>query len=169
VDAPKSEVVALVTGRLRSVEVVEGADVQEDQIVAWIEDSLTGSPLAMRAPEAGRVTKLDARRGENVVQGAVLATIHRLGRMEAVLEVEETKIDEVALGQTVELTFAALGVQARSRVVEIATAPLPPDPGVSERTRKIRKYAVKAPIDDPDPRLRLGVAVKGRIFTGVAP
>ena len=85
VDAPKTEVVSLVTGKLRSVEVREGADVTEDQIVAWVEDSLTGVSLAMRAPSFGRVTKLDAHAGENVVQGTVLATVHKLREMEAVL------------------------------------------------------------------------------------
>jgi hypothetical protein len=84
--------------------------------------------------------------------------------MEAVLEVDETQIDDVAIGQFVELTFPALGIVVPSRVAEIASVPLPPDPGVSERTRKIRKYAVKCRLDDPDPRLRIGVAVMGRIF-----
>jgi len=86
--------------------------------------------------------------------------------MEVVLEVEETKINDVAVGQRVDLTFGALGAVASSSVAEIASVPLSPDPGASERTRKIRKYAVKCPLPEPDPRLRLGIAVKGRIFIG---
>ncbi|GEM_PF-2399524 len=166
VDAPKAQVVALVSGRLRSLEVAEGDDVEEDQIVAWVEDSFTAASLAIRAPVRGRVTTMSVRRGENVVQGAVLAEIHRLNQLEAVLEVDETHIDEVAIGQTVDLILPSLGIHVQTRVAEIASIPLPPDASVSERTRRIRKYAVKCPIEGQEGKLRLGVAVKGRIFTG---
>ncbi len=166
VNAPKAQVVVLASGRLRSLEVAEGDDVEEDQIVAWMEDSLTGASLAMRAPVRGRVTTMAVRRGENVAQGTVLAEIHRLHRLGAVLEVDEAHIDEVAIGQAVDLTLPSLGIHVQTRVAEIASIPLPPDASVSERTRRIRKYAVKCPIEGQEGKLRLGVAVKGRIFPG---
>jgi hypothetical protein len=65
----------------------------------------------------------------------------------------------------VEITSGSLDLQATARVVSIALTPLPPDPSESERSRKIRKYIVKCQLDQPDPRLLIGMAVKARIFT----
>ncbi|MCL6567644.1 MAG: response regulator [Meiothermus silvanus] len=148
-----------------SLTIAEGDDVHEDEVVAWVEDTVSGRSLPVRAPLSGRVTSVPVRKGENVLQGSVIATIHQTDRLEVILEVEETAIGQVAIGQMVELRFAALEHPVRATVTEIGAMPLPPEAGTTERERRIRKYEVKVQLADPDPRLRLGMAVRGRIFT----
>jgi ABC-2 type transport system permease protein len=164
ISAPEGKVVSLFSGRVRTLLIAEGDDVKQDQVVAWVEDSIGGRPLPVSAPLSGRVTSLSVRRGENVIQGSVLATIRQTDRLEVILEVEETSIGQVAVGQGVELRFAVLEKPVRATVTEIALEPMPPEVGATEAQRRIRKYQVTVRLSDPDPRLRLGMAVRGRIF-----
>lgn len=164
VHAPEGKVVSLLNGRVRELTVAEGQDVALDEIVAWLEDPLTQVRLPARAPVAGRVTSVPVRENENVVQGAVLATVHELDRIEVQLEVEETDVGKVAVGQRVGLKSGALGETLTGQVIEIAQEPLPPEPGATERSRRVRKYAVKVALAQADGRLRLGMAVHGTIY-----
>lgn len=164
VSAPEGRIVSLASGRIRSLSIAEGDEVAENQLVGWIEDGTSGQALPVSAPMAGRVTSIDLHKGENVLPGGVIATIHQLDRLRVTLEVEETAIGDVVVGQEVELRFATLDQPVRSVVTEIALDPLPPEPGATEQRRRVRKYEVKAPLEDPDPRLRLGMAAHGRIF-----
>lgn len=169
VDATNAKVVAATGGRVSLLTVAERDKIERGAPVAWITDALDGSLVQLTAPLSGRVTTVNVRQDENVVIGDVLAEIYQLDALEAALEVEENSIEQVAVGQTVELTFGSLGVKAMSRVSSIALTPLAPDLTVSERTRKIRKYIVKCSLDNPDPRLLVGMAVKARIFADANP
>ncbi|MBI4497848.1 MAG: HlyD family efflux transporter periplasmic adaptor subunit [Chloroflexi bacterium] len=164
VRAPEGRVISPVSGRVQRLLVSEGQEVAREEIIAWIEEWASARTLPLRAPVVGRVTGLPVRQGENVVPGSAIATVHELHRMEVTLEVEETAIARVAVGQRVELTFASLGATQVGTVRDIAQEPLPPEAGVAERTRRVRKYAVKVTLPQPDDRLRLGMAVRGRIF-----
>jgi biotin carboxyl carrier protein len=162
--APDARIVSPSTGRIRSLTIREGDDVVEDQMVGWVEDLTLAETVPVRAPLSGRITRRPVREGENVVYGDVLAHVHQLDRLEAVLEVEETDIAHVRVGQRVELRFGSLAETREGYVSEIAYEPMPPEQGVSERVRRVRKYAVKAALFEPDPRLRIDMAVRGRIY-----
>ncbi len=164
VRAPEARVVSVVSGRIREMLVEEGQDVVANQIVAWAEDHLTGSTAPLRAPMDGTVTSVTSKAGENVIQGSVVALIHRLDQMEVRLEVEETAVTEVRVGQRVELQFASLGETVVSTVGEIGHQPLPPGPGATENERRVRKYAVTVPLPRVNERLRLGMAVSATVF-----
>ena len=164
VDAPSAQVIPLVSGRIRELRVQEGQPVAEGAIVAWLEDEISQRTLPVRAPITGQVTSLPVRQGENIVQGSPLATIHDLARLEVRLEVAETDIARIAEGQRVELNFASLDAKVITTVREIGTEPLPAEPGTTETTKRIRKYAVKVYLPNPDPRLRLDMAVQGKIY-----
>jgi hypothetical protein len=164
-DANDARLVATTTGRISVLTVGEGSIVEEGHTVAWIADARDGSLVPLQAPMRGQMTTLNVRQDENVVSGDVLAEIYQTDSMVAALEVDENSIDKVAVGQMVEITSGSLDLQATARVVSIALTPLPPDPSESERSRKIRKYIVKCQLDQPDPRLLIGMAVKARIFT----
>lgn len=166
VSAPGAQVVSLLSGRIRELSLVEGQDVVRDQVVAWVEDPVTGLALPVRAPMAGRVTGVPVRTGENVLQGSTLATIHDLARVEVKLEVEETVIGKVAVGQPVELRVGSLGEVLTGEVREIAQQALPAEAGVTERSRRVRKYAVTVALPGIDSRLRLGLAVHGTVLAG---
>lgn len=164
IEAPEGRVVALLNGRVQELAVTEGQKVALDEIVAWLEDPLTQMRLPARAPVAGTVTSATVRQNENVVQGTVLATIHELDRMEVRLEVEESYVGKVVAGQRVALKSGAMPETINGSVVEIAQEPLPPEPGATERNRRIRKYQVKVALPQPDERLRLGMAVHATIY-----
>src|SRR5262249_278755 len=135
IDAPEGRVISVVNGRLTELYVAEGQDVGQGEVVAWVEDPVDGVALPIRAPLAGTVTNVPGRHDENVIQVDVIALIHQLSRMDAVLEVEETAIANVQVGQRVELRLGSTGTTVSGRVREIAHEPLPPVPGVSERVR----------------------------------
>ncbi|MSQ27985.1 MAG: HlyD family efflux transporter periplasmic adaptor subunit [Dehalococcoidia bacterium] len=164
ISAPEARVIAPVTGRIRDLRIALGDRVAEDASVALIEDQVTQATVPLRAPVSGTVTRVDVREGENLIQGGVMAGIHRLDQLEVVLEVEETQVASVAVGQQVQLKFASLGESVTAVVTEIAQEPLPPELGVTESTKRVRKYAVKVPLPRPDERLRLGMAVRGKII-----
>ncbi len=84
--------------------------------------------------------------------------------LEAVPEVEETDVVHVLVDQRVELRFGSLAETIEGYVTEIAHEPMLPEQRVSERVRRVRKYAVKVTIPEPDPRLRIDMAVHGRIY-----
>jgi multidrug resistance efflux pump len=164
-DANDAKVVATATGRISVLAVAEGSMVERGRTLAWITDATDGSLIPMQVPMRGQVTTLNVRQDENVVSGDVLAEIYQTDSMVAALEVDENNIDKVAIGQRVEVTSGSLNLKSAARVMSIALTPLPPDPTESERSRKIRKYIVKCRLDQPDPRLLIGMAVKARIFT----
>jgi hypothetical protein len=164
IHAPDGRIVSPLNGRIRYLALREGDDIVEEQIVAWVEDPMLDLTLPVRAPISGRVTRRPVREGENVIQGEVLANVHRLERLEAVLEVEETGVAHVLVGQRVELRLGSLAETFEGYVSEVAYEPMPPEPGVSERVRRVRKYAVKVALPDYDPRLRIDMAVHGRIY-----
>jgi hypothetical protein len=169
VDATSARVVAATTGRVSLLTVTERGNVERGAPVAWITDARDGSLVQLTAPLTGRVTRVNVRQDENVVIGDVVAEIYQLDTLEAALEVDENSIEQVVVGQAAELTFGSLGIKTTTTVTSIDLIPLPPDPAVSERTRKIRKYVVKCSLDNPDPRLLVGMAIKARIFTDVGP
>jgi biotin carboxyl carrier protein len=164
IHAPDARIVSPATGRIRTLAFREGDDVVQDQIVAWVEDQMLHQTIPVYAPISGHITSRPVREGENVVEGEVLANLHQMERLEAVLEVEETDVGHVLVGQRVELRFSSLAETVEGDVTEIAHEPMPPEQGVSERVRRVRKYAVKVAIPEPDWRLRIDMAVHGRIF-----
>jgi multidrug resistance efflux pump len=164
IHAPDARIVSPSTGRVRSLAIREGDDVVQDQTVAWVEDITIDQTVPVRAPISGHVTKRPVREGENVVYGEVLANIHQMDRLEAVLEVEETDIARVLVGQRAELRFSSLAETVEGYVTEVAHEPLAPEQGVSERVRRVRKFAVKVTLPEPDSRLRIDMAVHGRIY-----
>jgi multidrug efflux pump subunit AcrA (membrane-fusion protein) len=164
-DANDARIVATTTGRISVLTVEEGTIVEQSQTIGWITDASDGSLVPLQVPMRGQVTTLNVRQDENVISGDVLAEMYQTDSMVAALEVDENSIDKVAIGQKVEVTSGSLNLKSTARVVSIALTPLPPDPSVSERSRKIRKHIVKCQLDQPDPRLLIGMVVKARIFT----
>ena len=71
----------------------------------------------IRAPMSGRITRLNVERGETAIvgtmnnPGSLLLTVADLSTMEAVIEVDETDIPQVELGQPAEVTIDAYGDQ----------------------------------------------------------
>lgn len=121
------------------------------------------------APLTGRVIELNAEEGEVVVSGtmnnpaSVIGTIADLSELLAVVEVDETEIVEVDLGQTARVEVDAIPDHAyNGEVVEIGSS------GFSTaRHPDVTYFEVKVLLADADDRLRAGMSARAEIETAV--
>jgi HlyD family secretion protein len=122
------------------------------------------------APLTGRVTALNAEEGEVVVSGtmnnpgSVIGTISDLSEILAEVDIDETEVAFLALGQPSELTVDALPDRRfTGRVVEIGSSGFqrPANPDVTFFKSKIL-------LDAPDEALRPGMSARVEITTAVA-
>ncbi|HEX6201768.1 MAG TPA: efflux RND transporter periplasmic adaptor subunit [Thermoanaerobaculia bacterium] len=119
------------------------------------------------SPLGGRVIALNAEVGETIYPAtmnnpaSVVATIADLSEVLAEIDVDETEVVYVALGQEGELLVDALPDRRyRGRVVEIGSSGFsrPDQPDVTF-------FKVKLLFVDPDPGLRPGMSVRAEIVT----
>lgn len=119
------------------------------------------------SPLGGRVITLNAEVGETVYPAtmnnpaSVVATIADLSEVLAVIDVDETEVVYVELGQAAELLVDALPDRSyRGRVVEIGSSgfsrPAQPD---------VTFFSVKVLFVEPDPALRPGMSVRAEVVT----
>ncbi|MBE0566971.1 MAG: efflux RND transporter periplasmic adaptor subunit [Krumholzibacteria bacterium] len=123
--------------------------------------------VTLTAPMAGVVTRLNVEEGENAIMGTlnnpgtVLLTISDLGTMEAWVEVDETEVVDVALGQPAEVTIDAFpGRTFTGRVTEIGNSPLRIRAGA---TREAVDFEVKITLDEAPANIRPGLSAKASI------
>lgn len=125
------------------------------------------SKTTVYAPLTGRVIALNAKEGEVVVSGtmnnpgSVIATIADMAEILAEVDVDETEIVNVQVGQDVVLKVDALpGREYRGRVVEIGSSgynrPAQPD---------VTFFKVKILLENPGPELRARMSVRAEIKT----
>lgn len=119
------------------------------------------------SPLGGRVITLNAEVGETVYPAtmnnpaSVVATIADLSEVLAVIDVDETEVVYVELGQAAELLVDALPDRTyRGRVVEIGSSGFsrPDQPDVTF-------FSVKVLFVEPDPALRPGMSVRAEVIT----
>jgi len=121
----------------------------------------------IRAPMDGTVTALNVEKGETAVMGtmnfagSVLMVIGDLSEILAEVEVAESEVVALALGQTAVVRVDALpDTPLAGRVAEIGSS------GV--KTGDVVKFRVKVALDRPDPRVRPGMTAKVEITTRTA-
>jgi HlyD family secretion protein len=119
------------------------------------------------SPLGGRVITLNAEVGETVYPAtmnnpaSVVATIADLSEVLAVIDVDETEVVYVELGQAAELLVDALPDRSyRGRVVEIGSSGFsrPDQPDVTF-------FSVKVLFVEPDPALRPGMSARAEVVT----
>ena len=131
----------------------------EDQI-----DLLGGLPqeqvlMQVRAPFAGEIVERTAVRGALVEAGKSLFTLVDRSTMWAMLNIPETALARVKVGQTVELRVEALpGQTFKGKLTWIAAE-------VDERSRMAR---ARAEVSNPDGVLRARMFAKARILVRTA-
>lgn len=117
------------------------------------------------APISGRVISLSAKEGEVVVSGtmnnpaSIIATVADLSELLVEVEVDETEIVDVGVGQEAEVRVDAVpGQSYQGRVVEIGSSgyerPQQPD---------VTFFKVKVLLTAPDARLRPGMSARAEI------
>jgi len=131
----------------------------------------TLSKTTMVAPMAGIVTALPVEEGEVAVigtmnnPGTVLLTIADMSVVEAVMEVDETDIPSVKVGQTATVTIDAYPNKTfTGTVTEVGSSPIARS--AMSNTAEAINFEVKIQIENPPPGVRPGFSASADIVTG---
>jgi HlyD family secretion protein len=158
-----------------TVATAEAAAAAVSQRVQQARATLEGSrdtlaKTQVRSPMDGIVTAKRVEEGEVAVigiqnsPGTVLLTISDMSVVETELEVDETSIPSVKLGQEARIRIDAYPNQTFKGVVtEVGGSPILPAPGQSSNAIK---FLVKVQITDPPPDIKPGLSVSADILTG---
>jgi len=129
--------------------------------------------VTLTAPMSGIITRLNVEEGENAIMGTlnnpgtVLLVIADLGTMEAWVEVDETEVVKVRLGQPAIIKIDAFPDQEYNGVVtEIGNSPLRVATGAS---REAVDFEVKITLNDTLPNIRPGLSAKAEIEAAQRP
>lgn len=154
-----------------SASALEGRIEQARASLAGARDTL--SKTTIRAPMAGIVTKLPVEEGEVAVigtmnnPGTVLMTISDMSIVEAVMDVDETDIPNVKVGQTATVTVDAYPNKTFPGVItEVASSPR--NSSVSSGAEAIN-FEVKIQLTAPPAGIRPGFSCSAEILTGSRP
>lgn len=126
----------------------------------------------MTSPIDGIVTALPIEEGEIAVigtmnnPGTALMTISDMSIVEAVMEVDETDIPNVKVGQTAEVRVDAYSDQEFEGIVtEVASSPIP---GVGGNMESAVNFEVRIQLKNPPTGIRPGFSCSADILTGTA-
>jgi len=134
----------------------------------------TLSQVIISAPMDGVVTRRNIEEGENVVvgtmnnAGTVLLTIADLSVIEAEIDVDETDIPEVTLGQSARITIDAVPDRTfRGRVTEIGNSPIQAAGQAADNANAAQatNFKVSITIDEDVPDVRPGFTCTAEITT----
>ena len=133
--------------------------------------------VTITSPISGVVTRRNIEEGETVVvgtmnnQGTVLATIADLSVIEAEVEVDETDIPSVELGQIATVTIDALPDRDFSGIVtEIGNSPIQPVAGAGGGAgTQATVFKVVVTLDEAIPGVRPGFTCTADITTAIRP
>ena len=130
------------------------------------------SQIIIESPMDGLVTRRNIEQGENVVvgtmnnAGTVLLTIADMSVIEAEVEVDETDIPNVELGQRTKVTIdAAEGKTFTGRVTEIGNSPIQAPGQVNTGQRQATNFKVVVTLDEEVPDVRPGFTCTAEITT----
>jgi HlyD family secretion protein len=163
-EALEAAELAETSARLRLEEAREAVQQTQANLVKAQDDL---SKTTIYAPLTGRVIALNAKEGEVVVSGtmnnpgSVIGTIADMSEILAEVDVDETEIVNISLGQEAVLKVDALpGREYRGKVVEIGSSgfsrPQQPD---------VTFFKVKALLAEPGSDLRAKMSVRAEIHT----
>lgn len=125
------------------------------------------SKTTITAPMSGIVTKLNSKLGEKVVgaiqmTGTEIMTIADLSVIEVVVDVSETDVVQVTLGDAAEIELDAIPDRKYNAVVSaIANSPKSSAQGVEQ----ITNFPVRLRVTNPDQRFRPGMTATATIQT----
>jgi HlyD family secretion protein len=130
------------------------------------------SQIIIESPMDGIVTRRNIEQGENVVvgtmnnAGTVLLTIADMSVIEAEVEVDETDIPTVTLGQTAKVTIDAVEDKTfRGRVTEIGNSPIQTAGAAATGQRQATNFKVVVTLDEQVPDVRPGFTCTAEITT----
>lgn len=129
------------------------------------------SQVIISSPMDGIITRRNIEEGENVVvgtmnnAGTVLLTIADMSVIEAEVDVDETDIPEVTLGQDARVTIDAVPDRTfRGRVTEIGNSPIQAT-GTEANTAQATNFKVVVTLEEEVPDVRPGFTCTAEITT----
>ena len=127
------------------------------------------SKVRIEAPITGIITRRNIEEGETVVvgtmnnAGTVLLTVADMSVIEAEVEVDETDIPNVSLGQPAKVTIDAMpGKTFTGKVTEIGNSPIQATGGAAAQATN---FKVKVTVDGEVPEVRPGFTCTAEITT----
>jgi len=129
------------------------------------------SKVRIESPIDGIITRRNIEEGETVVigtmnnAGTVLLTIADMSNIEAQVEVDETDIPSVTVGQTAKVTIDAMpGKSFTGKVVEIGNSPIQSAAGTTSASQATN-FLVKVKLSGDLPDVRPGFTCTAEITT----
>jgi HlyD family secretion protein len=131
------------------------------------------SQVTIASPMDGIVTRRNIEEGENVVvgtmnnAGTVLLTVADMSAIQAEIEVDETDIPNVTIGQAAVVTIDAVADRMfKGRVTEIGNSPIQTAAQtINTGQRQATNFKVVVTIDEPVPDIRPGFTCTAEITT----
>jgi len=134
------------------------------------------SKTVIEAPMSGRVTRLNVERGETAVvgtmnnPGSLLLTIADLSVMEAVVEVDETDVPEISIGDSAVVTIDAFrGQEFHGRVTKIGNSSIRPRSQMQSSSEQAIDFEVRITLENPGVDLRTDLSATADVVTAVRP
>jgi HlyD family secretion protein len=159
----------------RAVRQLESSEFGVAQAVASVDEAQERlSKTIFRAPISGKVTRLNVELGETVIvgtmnnPGSLVLTISELSRVEAVVQVDETDVPYISLGDDAILELDAFpGQRLQGTVTEIGNSAItPPSQNASQATAI--DFEVVITMENPPGGLRPDLSVTADIITAKA-
>ena len=170
----EAEVEQAVTQAQVQERLLEATEHQVAQAEANLEQALDQlGKTTIRAPMSGRITRLNVERGETAVvgtmnnPGSLLLTVADLSVMEAVIEVDETDIPEIAIGDSASIEIDAFGDRRFSGVVtEIGNSSIVPiNPSAGNTSNQAIDFEVRIQLDAPPGGIRPDLSATADVIT----
>lgn len=144
---------------------------QAEASVAEAEDRL--EKTVIRSPMDGRVTRLNVEQGETAIvgtmnnPGSLLLTVADLSVMEAVVEVDETEIPRVSIGDSASVEIDAFPDRSfPGRVTKIGNSSVRPrSPTTAGSQDQAVDFEVRITLDEPPPEIRPDLSATAEIVT----
>jgi HlyD family secretion protein len=134
------------------------------------------SKVRIQSPIDGIVTRRNIEEGETVVvgtmnnAGTVLLTIADMSVIEAQVEVDETDIPTVTVGQVAKVTIDAMpGKSFTGKVVEIGNSPIQTTGSTTSSSTQATNFLVKVQIETTIAEVRPGFTCTAEITTATRP
>ncbi|MEJ2547833.1 MAG: efflux RND transporter periplasmic adaptor subunit [Gemmatimonadota bacterium] len=130
----------------------------------------------IRAPMSGRVTRLNVERGETAIvgtmnnPGSLLITVADLSVMEAVIEVDETDVPDISIGDSVSVSVDAFpDREFVGRVTKIGNSSIRPRSQQVSSSDQAIDFEIRVTLEDADVELRPDLSASADVITDVRP
>ena len=127
----------------------------------------------IRAPMSGRITRLSVEKGETAIvgtmnnPGSLLLTVSDLSEMEAVIEVDETDVPEVSIGDSASIEIDAFpNRRFTGRVTKIGNSSIRPVQSMtSTASEQAIDFEVRISLDTPPEGIRPDLSATADVIT----